>query len=104
MLTQEQIKEYLGKNLFEELSLDGISDEARFAILSKLADIVYIRFVNELTSLLSEEDNDALEDMLNRRAADEFEEFLSKRVPNHQEILLNIIAEEKKNLLEAIRG
>jgi hypothetical protein len=103
-LTQEQIKEYLDKNLFDELNLDEVSDEARFAILSKLADIVYIRFVNELTNLLSDDDNDALEVMLSKGAVDEFEKFLNEKVPNNQEILLNIIAEEKKNLLEAIRG
>ncbi len=102
-LTPEEIKKYLEANLFDELQLDEISDEARFNILSKLADVIYIRFINELTNLLGDEDVDALEDMLARGASEEFEKFLNTKVPNNQEILLNIIAEEKKNLLEATK-
>lgn len=102
-LTPEEIKKYLETNLFDELQLDEISDEARFNILAKLADVVYIRFINELTMLLSDEDNNVLEDILARGAAEEFEKFLNTKIPNNQEILLNIIAEEKKNLLEATK-
>lgn len=102
MLTKDEVKKYLEANLFDELKLDEIPDDAKFAVLAKLADVVYLRFVNSLTEKLTDEDTDKLEDMLARNSIDEFEKFLNERVPDHQEILAQIIAEEKKNILEVL--
>jgi len=102
-LTPEEIKEYLSKNLFDEIDLEGIPEESRYEILAKLADIVYLRFINKLTELLSDEDMDILEDLLQRGAADEFQQFIEKRIPNYNDILSEIIAEEKKLLIESTK-
>jgi hypothetical protein len=99
-LTPNEIKEFLNKDLIKELELDEVSDEARIAILSKLADVVYLRFINKLAEILEDEDAMTLEDMINRQAADEFQKFIEEKVPNYNDILAEIIAEEKKILLE----
>jgi len=51
------------------------------------------------------DDNDAplLEDMVARNAYDEFNKFIEEKVPNYNEILSEIIAEEKKRLIELSR-
>jgi hypothetical protein len=102
-LTQEEIRDYLSKNLFDEIDLENIPEESRYEILNKLADVVYLRFINKLTELLSDEDMDILEDLLQREAADEFQQFIEKRVPNYNDILSEIIAEEKKLLIESTK-
>jgi len=102
-LTQEEIRDYLSKNLFDEINLENIPEESRYEILNKLADVVYLRFINKLTELLSDEDMDILEDLLQREAADEFQQFIEKRVPNYNDILSEIIAEEKKLLIESTK-
>jgi|GEM_PF-5287783 hypothetical protein len=99
-LTPNEIKEFLNKDLIKELELDEVSEEARIAILSKLADVVYLRFINKLAEILEDEDAMTLEDMINRQAADEFQKFIEEKVPNYNDILAEIIAEEKKILLE----
>lgn len=102
MLTKDEIKKYLEINLFDELKLDEISDEAKFAVLAKLADVVYLRFINALTEKLSEEDTIQLEDILDRNDPKAFEALLNEKVGDHQEILAQIIAEEKKNLINIL--
>jgi succinate dehydrogenase flavin-adding protein (antitoxin of CptAB toxin-antitoxin module) len=102
-LTQEEIRDYLSKNLFDEIDLENIPEESRYEILNKLADVVYLRFINKLTELLSDEDMDILENLLQREAADEFQQFIEKRVPNYNDILSEIIAEEKKLLIESTK-
>jgi vacuolar-type H+-ATPase subunit C/Vma6 len=100
-LTKEEVKKLLETDLLEELKLMEVSDDAKYAILGKLADVVYLRFVNQLTEALSDEDTEKLEDILDRGAADEFEALIAAKVPNYNEILSQIIAEEKSNLLAA---
>lgn len=100
MLTKDEIKRYLEINLLDDLKLDEVSDDAKFAVLAKLADVVYLRFINALTERLTDADTDTLEDMLERGAVNEFETFLSEKVPDYQEIFDQIVAEEKRNLLE----
>jgi len=102
-LTKEEIKNYLSKDLFQEIDLSGIPEESRYEILAKLADVVYLRFINRLTELLSEEDADYLENLLENEQADEFQQFIEKRVPNYNDILSEIIAEEKKLLIESTK-
>jgi hypothetical protein len=99
-LSKEEIKKYLEADLFEELKLDNLPLETKAAILSKLADVVYLRMVNTLMGFLDEEDLPLLEDMMKRNAYDEFNKYIQEKVPNWEEILSEIIAEEKKRLIE----
>jgi len=102
-LTQKEIQDYLSKNLFDEIDLEVIPEESKYEILAKLADVVYLRFINKLTEILSDKDVDILESLLEREAADEFQKFIEERVPNYNDILSEIIAEEKKLLMESIK-
>ncbi|MGB9847662.1 MAG: hypothetical protein ACPLKV_00340 [Minisyncoccia bacterium] len=99
-LSKEEIKEYLMKDVFEGLNLDEISEEAKFAILTKLADVVYLKFINRLAEAINEDEVETLEKFVRDNDVDGFQKFLEEKVPNYNDILSEIIAEEKKLLLE----
>lgn len=99
-LSVEEIKKYLSADLFKELDLNEIPESLKMEILAKLAENVYLSFVNYLGEIFSEDDFEKLEGILARNASEEFEELVRERVPNYQEVLSEIIAEEKKRLLD----
>jgi len=103
MLTKEEIKEFLSKDLFEESFLGEIPDEARYELLSKFVDVIYLRFINKLTELLPEEVAERLENDLKEQNIDDFQSLVEEYVPNYNEVLEEIIAEEKKMLLEVLK-
>lgn len=100
LLSKEEIKEYLSKDIFEGLNLDDIPVESRLNLLSKLADVVYLRFVNKLAEIINDDDIEKLEEIIKQGDVDGFQKFLDEKIPNYNEILSEIIAEEKKLLLD----
>ncbi|MCX8015773.1 MAG: hypothetical protein N2692_00450 [Patescibacteria group bacterium] len=99
-ISKEEIKEYLSKDIFEGLNLDDIPMESRLALLAKLADVVYLRFINKLSEIIDDESIEKLEEIVKQGDVDGFQKFLDEKVPNYNEILSEIIAEEKKMLLD----
>jgi len=101
-LSKEEIKKYLETDLFQESGLSNLSEESKMAILAKLADIVYLRFINELSVYFSDEEAEKLNQLVYENNVEEFAKMVESKVPNYNEILSNIIAEEKKALLEVL--
>lgn len=103
MLNKEEIKKYLETDLLNELNLSDLAYEDKLNILAKLADVVYFRFINFLAENISDEDSEILEKIISDGKEGEFENFINEKFPNNQEILAQIIAEEKKNLLDILK-
>ncbi len=103
MLNKEELKKYLEVDLLNELNLLDLPYEEKLKILAKLADVVYFRFITYLAENISDEDGERLEKILTEGKDIEFEQFINEKFPNQQEILAQIIAEEKKNLLDILK-
>jgi len=87
----------------KKVFLGEIPDEARYELLSKFVDVIYLRFINKLTELLPEEVAEKLEKDLKEQNIDDFQSLVEEYVPNYNEVLEEIIAEEKKMLLEVLK-
>jgi len=98
-LSKEEIKKYLEADLFQK-GLESLDLEARLALLAKLTDVVYLKFINALASRLSDEESEKLEEMAKNNDVEGFSQLIEQKVPDYNEILSEIIAQEKKGLLE----
>lgn len=99
------VQKYLNANLFEELNLHLMSQEARNKFLDSFLSVIQMRIVRKLFEMLSEGQKDELEKLTeNDPDGSKLEEYLKANVPDFDTHAQTIIAEYKKELIDQYKS
>lgn len=100
-MTQAQINQYLGADLFKELGME-VAGEERMIFLEKIGAIIQERLLLRFMGELKEEQKKRLDALLDDPKNDfaSISQFLAREVPNFEQTAKEEIASYKKELIE----
>lgn len=100
-MTKQIIKDYLTKDLFEELNLDNLSLEERIEFIEKFGQVIEEKVLNRIMIELPEDDQKTLDELMKKELenSDLIKDFLDKKMPNLEQIAEEEIANYKKILI-----
>ena len=95
------LQKYLTANLFDELNLHLMSEEARNKFLDSFLSVIQMRIVRKLFQVLSEKQKDELEKLTeNDTDCSKVGDYLTTHVKDFEALVHAVIAEYKKELIE----
>lgn len=100
-MTQVQINQYLGVDLFKELGMEDVTGEERLIFLEKIGAVMQERLLLRFMKELTEEQKKRLDVILDDSSKDftAISQFLAREVPNFQRMAEEEIAAYKKELI-----
>lgn len=105
MATKIPVEQYLNVNLFEELGLGRLTPEEQASFLETIGGVIQQRLTLRLMEILTDAQKDKLEAILENGQNDAaLGEFLSKEVPNFQDIANEEVATYKKQLIDRMKS
>lgn len=97
MTNQTQIKE----SLIEEMGFGDLPEEKQQELISKMFEVLLKRIYVEANDKLSEEDKNALDEMISKNSQpEEVEKFLQEKIPDYSEMINNILSGFKEEMLK----
>lgn len=97
MTNQTQIKE----SLIEEMGFGDLPEEKQQELISKMFEVLLKRIYVEANDKLSEEDKNALDEMISKNSQpEEVEKFLQEKIPDYSEMIKNILSGFKEEMLK----
>lgn len=96
-----KIKEYLEKNVLEELGLKNLSPDETEKLFVSLGEIIQGRINLRIIDELAEADKNAFYALLDQKQNDaEVTAFLQEKIPNLNDLVAQVIAESKQEIVE----
>ena len=97
MINQTQIE----SSLIKEMGLGDLPEEKQQELVSKMFEVLLKRIYVEANEKLSEEDGNALDAMIEKNSQpEEVEKFLQEKIPDYSEMIKNILAGFKDEMLK----
>jgi galactose-1-phosphate uridylyltransferase len=97
MINKTQIEQ----GLIEEMGLSDLPEEKQQELVSKMFEVVLKRIYVEANERLSEENRKALDEMISKDVQpEEVEKFLQEKIPDYSEMINNILAGFKDEMLK----
>ena len=95
------LKQYLTKNILEELHLENLAPDAMEKLLDSMGAIIQGRVQLRIMDALSDEDKKEFYALLDTPKNDaEIDLFFKRRIPNLEELTATVIAESKQEIVE----
>lgn len=97
MADQTQVQ----KTIIDELGLSSLPQEKQEELLVKMTEVVLKRIFVETMEKLSEADQEAYSQMIDRNATpEEVEKFLIEKIPNYDELVKKVVEDFKGEMLK----
>jgi hypothetical protein len=99
MTNQAQIQ----KNLMKELGIDDLSQDKQEQLIIKMTEVILKRMFLETIERLSEDDQEAYEQMISMQASpDDVENFLRSKIENYDQILEKVVLDFKEEMKKTL--
>lgn len=97
-------QDILQQNIIKVLGLEALPDERKLALLDKMTDLVQKRVSLKILEQLQENDKQELEQIMKKGSPEKLGAFLSKKVPNLEELLKQEITTLKQEMKNRVKG
>lgn len=87
-------------DLLKEFGLEDLPDDQKVALQEKILGLVEARFNRVVLGMLSEEDKQELDKLLEGDDLEKMNEFIAEKVPNYAEIHKEIVDDLKKEMID----
>ncbi len=95
------VKNYLSKNIIEELGLENVPPKRMEEILLAFGEIIQGRINIRMLDELSDADKDEFDKLLGSKAKpEELDSFLKSKIPDLENLVSQVVAETKQELVE----
>lgn len=106
MPTKIPIQKYLKADLFEELGLANLTPEERISFLEGFGNVLQLRLTYRLMQEFSDEQKNHLDELLDEKQDNTaaLAKFLTRELPNFQELADEEVAKYKKELIDRFKA
>ena len=98
------VKNYLTRNIFEELGLGNLKPIELERLLDAVGSVIQGRIQLRILDALAPDDKELFFDLLEQKKNDEeIDNFLKQKLPNLDDLMATVISECKEEIVEKVK-